>query len=244
MSDQRPVAVVTGGAKRVGRAIALELARCGFDLVLTCSQSLAESRKTLADAGGRGQVMQADLGDPAQIQRLGEALAVLPRMDAIVHNASTYDRSPLGSITHATAMRDFTVNALAPLLLTQRLADRLRASPQPGGGAVICLSDLQTLGRPQRGYTPYAMSKAALNQVVQSLAVELAPHVRVNAIAPGVVAWPEGTPPDEIAAYEAKIPLGRSGTPQDAAACVRWLITEATYITGEIIRLDGGRWLR
>ena len=80
--------------------------------------------------------------------------------------------------------------------------------------------------------------------MVWSMAVELAPHVRVNGIAAGVIAWPEGTPANEIADYEAKIPLGRSGTPQDAAACVRWLITEATYITGEIIRLDGGRWLR
>jgi pteridine reductase len=244
VSDPRPVAIVTGGARRVGRAIALELSRSGFDLILTCNTSREEAQQTLRDSGVQGIVLQADLSDPAQVNRLAGELSALPRADAIIHNASSYSRSSLGSISDEEVISHLRINALAPLLLTQAVAGQLSRSTLSGGGAVVCLSDLQALGRPQRGYTAYAMSKAALNQLVQSLAVELAPKVRVNGIAPGVIAWPEGTPRDEIAAYETKIPLGRSGTPHDAAACVRWLVIEATYITGEIIRLDGGRWLR
>jgi pteridine reductase len=161
----------------------------------------------------------------------------------LIHNASTYGPTPLGRITLDDVQRHLRVNALSPLLLTQAAAEPLRQSRLEGGGSVVFFSDIHVLGRPRRDYLAYTMSKSALTGVIQSLARELAPRIRVNAIAPGVIAWPEGTSRSEIDAYEKRIPLGRSGTPEDAARLVRWLVLEAGYVTGEIIRLDGGRWL-
>jgi pteridine reductase len=244
--------VVTGAARRVGRAIALELARCGFDLALTFNRSEAEAADTVSAATAAAReagaaidcrCIQVNLNKPERIEGLARDLMTWPRIDALVHNASSYGSAEFGSITPEGALEHYRINALAPLLLTQALARRLEASPLPGGGAVVCFSDIHALGRPVRGYAAYAMAKAALTQMVQSLAREMAPNVRVNAVAPGVIAWPEDAGPDEIAAYERRIPLGRSGTPQDAAVTVRWLILEASYITGEVVRLDGGRWL-
>jgi pteridine reductase len=262
----RPLAIVTGAARRVGRAIALELARCGFDLLLTfhtreaeAAQTCREVRECRDDTGAAAAcaLAQVDLADAAALDRFAVRLASLPRIDAVVHNASSYQRTPLGTITHALAMHEMAVNAVAPLLLTQAAAPLLRRSRLhetadasggksggASGGAVVCFSDIHALGRPRTDFTPYLMSKAALTALVSCLARELAPRVRINAIAPGVIAWPDDASVAEREAYEANIPLGRPGTPEDAARVVRWLILDATYITGEIIRLDGGRSLR
>lgn len=248
----RPLAVVTGAAKRVGAACAVELARHGFDLLLTYRASRSEMEQTCAEARAVGleqgaaiaiESMPVDLADPTQVAAFCARLAALPRLDALVHNASSYAPSPLGRISDAEAIGHFRVNALAPLLLTQAAAAALRRSILPHGGAVVCFGDIHVLGRPRRNLACYGMSKAALTHLVEALARELAPLVRVNAIAPGVVAWPEDTPAAERAAYEARIPLARSGTPEDAANAVRWLVLEAAYVTGEVIRVDGGRWL-
>lgn len=253
MTDARPLAVVTGAARRVGRAIAIELASHGFDLLITYRSSQADAETTLqlckvaATAAGhrsfRAESAALDLASPAALEAFARPLAQRSHIDALIHNASSYARTPLGTITADQALNDYRVNALAPLLLTQALADSLRRSILPGGGAVICFSDIHVLGRPRKDMASYSMSKAALTQMVHNLARDLAPKVRVNAIAPGVIAWPEGTNPAEIAAYESRIPLQRAGTREDAARLVRFLILEATYLTGDIIRLDGGRWL-
>jgi len=254
----RPIALVTGAARRVGRAVALELARWGFDLLVTCRTRPAEARETcrLAEqasrVGGVGEgfaaeAIEVDLNDlgavEAVIQQLNDARQT-PRLDAVVHNASSFSRAPLGRITADDALSHYRVNALAPLLLTQGVAGRLSASDRPGGGAVVAFGDIHAMGRPQKHYAAYAMSKAALTQLVQSLALDLAPEVRVNGVAPGVVAWPDDTTQAEKERYEQRIALKRAGTPEDAAIAARWLITEAPYLTGEIIRVDGGRWLR
>jgi pteridine reductase len=158
--------------------------------------------------------------------------------------ASSYERTPFGSIAPEDAEREVRVNALAPLLLVQAFTERLAASRLEGGGAVVVFGDIHAAGRPRRDFAPYLMSKAALHGMVESLALELAPRVRVNAIAPGVVAWPDGTPEPERTAYEARIPLARPGTPGDAARLVRTLVRDMHYVTGSVLRLDGGRWLR
>jgi len=106
------------------------------------------------------------------------------------------------------------------------------------------MTDMHLEGRPYAAHAAYFASKAGLDALVRCLAVEMAPDVRINAVAPGVVAWPEGAPADMRQRYESRIPLGRPGTPEDAAECVRWLALDAHYVTGESIRLDGGRWLR
>ncbi len=165
--------------------------------------------------------------------------------DAVIHGAAftAVDRC---EVEPETAYR---VNALAPLLLSKHLAPALARSTLPGGGAIVAMADIHAMGEhglPRREFAAYAMSKAALVEMVRTLARDLAPRVRVNAVAPGVVAWPEKGHESDAAAqaeYLGKIPLARTGTPQDAAEAVRWLAFDARYITGQVIRLDGGRSL-
>lgn len=247
-----PLIIVTGAARRVGRAIALELAGAGCDLVLTCRRSVddlahtAQSVREVATRKGHAvecQTVQCDFASPGGWQPVIDRVQNRQRVDGIVHNASSYAPSAFGEITEDAVLGHFRVNALAPLMITQALADLLRESTISGGASVICMGDIHALGRPRRDYAAYAMSKAALHQVIHSLARDLAPAVRVNGIAPGVIAWPDDAGPEERATYESRTPLKRSGSPTDAARLVRWLLFEAPFVTGEIIRVDGGRWL-
>jgi pteridine reductase len=243
--SERPLALVTGGAKRVGRAICEELTRVGCEVILTYHTSEDAAQRTARELKARA--IRLDLGDLDDVARVGERLArSAGRLDVLVHNASVYSPSPLHELDAEEALRHYRVNALAPALLTKSLAVALRASTLPGGGSVVAMADIHAMGRPRKEFLAYSMSKAALVEMVRTLARELAPQVRVNAIAPGVVAWPEeGYESDREAqdAYLKRVPLGRAGTPDDAAKAVRWLALDATYITGEVIRLDGGRWL-
>ena len=245
----RPVACVTGGARRVGRAVALELARRGCDLAVTYNRSEADAASLGDEAKARGasvRLDRLDLDDPGAVEAYGERLARESRVDVLVHNASIYNGAALADVTPENAMRMYRVNSLAPLLLTKALAVRLGASDRPGGGSVVAMADIHAMGLPRKGFAAYAMSKSALVEMVRSLARELAPRVRVNAVAPGVVAWPEeGGESDAAAqaAYLARVPLGRAGTPEDAAGAVAWLALDAAYVTGQVIRLDGGRSL-
>ncbi|HVZ94697.1 MAG TPA: SDR family oxidoreductase [Phycisphaerales bacterium] len=250
MTPVRPLALITGGARRVGRAICLELANAGCDIHFTHLNSRADAVQVCAALellGVRATTSLLDLDDPAAVERFTlEFIARHPRLDVLVHSAAIYESSGTTGVTADAVLRHYRINALAPLLLTARLGAILAESQLPGGGSVIAFSDIHSLGRPRKQHAAYSMSKAALTEMVQTLAIELAPRVRVNAIAPGVIAFPETGPesdPDIQARYLKRVPLARSGTPEDAAKAVRWLALEANYITGEIIRLDGGRWL-
>lgn len=254
-SSSRPLALITGGAKRIGRAAALALAGAGCDVVVTYRGSKDGAEGTIAEAVARGaargasRAIAVDLDDLDAVDQCASRLAdELPRLDVLVLNASTYERTPLTTLSPDQLMDAFRVNAAGAALLAARLAPRLSASTLPGGGAIIAMCDIHALGEhglPRtRDFLAYAMSKAAIAEMVRSLARELAPRVRVNGVAPGVVAWPERGYESDAAAqqlYLAKVPLGRAGTPEDAAELIRWLALDATYITGEIIRLDGGR---
>lgn len=246
----RPVVMVTGAARRIGLAIARAFAIAGCDLIITYNTSrdhVVAAQATLTDLGARTRLEQVDLNDLVAVEASAQRLAAtLDRLDGIVHNASMYAPTPLSDVSSDEALALYRVNALAPLLLTRHLAPLLAQSPLPGGGCVVAMTDVHAMGRPRVGYSAYAMSKAALAEMVRSLARELAPRVRVNGVAPGVVAWPESgreADPDAQAAYLRRVPLARAGTPEDAAETVRWLTLDAHYITGEIIRLDGGRAL-
>jgi pteridine reductase len=167
-------------------------------------------------------------------------------VDILVHNASIYGRASLTDVSAEHALEMYRVNAIAPLLLTKALAASLGQSTLTGGGAVVAMADIHAMGLPRPGFSAYAMSKAALVEMVRSLAQELAPRVRVNGVAPGVVAWPEtGYEADEAArqTYLKRVPLRRAGTPEDAAGAVAWLALDAPYVTGQILRIDGGRSL-
>jgi pteridine reductase len=249
-SNGRPLVLITGAAKRVGRAIALRFARVGCDVFFTYHQSGEEAEslaRELSALGSTGSFYQVDLSDPTQVEDFARDLsASLSKLDAIIHNASVYSASPLQDLSAEEIARHYQVNAAAPLLLTARLAPLLMQSDLPGGAAVIAFTDIHAMGRPRKDFAAYSMSKAAVTEMIYSLARDLGPEVRVNGIAPGVVAWPEqgqDADPDMQRKYIRRIPLGRPGTPDDAAEVVRWLAFDATYISGEIIRVDGGRWL-
>lgn len=249
-SGERPVAIITGGVKRVGRATAEAFARAKYDLVLTYHTSDAAARQAadqLCQLGVAVHLVSLDLNDLNEVAATAAQLcADLPRVDVLVHNASIYGPTPIDEVSPADAMMYYRVNAAAPLILSKELAPKLASSDRPGGGAIVAMSDIHTIGRPRKAFSAYSMSKAALAEMVQSLARELAPTIRVNAVAPGVVAWPESGSESTLAeqtAYIKRVPMARSGTPEEAAEAVRWLAIDATYTTGQIVRVDGGRFL-
>ena len=244
MTNDRPVALVTGAARRLGAAIARTLHAAGFEVVLHCHRSRAEA-DALATAfnatrAGSALVLQADL---AAFDRLPELIAKTigwhGHLDALVNNASAFFPTPLGEATPAQWDALFAANARAPFFLAQAAAPHLRATR----GAVVNLTDIHA-ERPLREHAVYGMSKAALVHMTRALAVELAPEVRVNAIAPGAILWPEEGKSDAAkTALLARTPLGRTGTPEEVAEAVRWLLQDARYTTGQVLRLDGGRML-
>lgn len=248
----RPIALVTGGAKRVGRAISEAFAQRGLDVLFTFRSSDAEALatvRTLERHSVRARCVRLDFDEIPSIEAfVTTARASLPRLDVLVHNASIYGPSTSERAVEDAA-RHFRVNALAPLSLSLGLAPLLRSGVLGGsasGGAIVAMTDMHALGRPRKAFAPYSMSKAALLEMVRTLARDLAPSVRVNAVAPGVVLFPDRGYESDVSAREAyvsRVPLGRPGTPEEAAEVVRWLAMDAGYVTGEEIRLDGGRWL-
>ncbi len=242
--------LVTGGAVRVGRAICRAFAAQGYDIVLTYRSSSDEAvraQRELMRFNVRCDIHRLDLDNIDQTTAFAEQMAIdLPHLDVLVHNASIYQQTPLYELTPDQALRHYRINALSPLILSQRLAGRLSESSAPGGGSIVMMLDIHTEGLPRRQFAAYAMSKAALGQAMRTLARELAPRVRVNGVAPGVVLWPEhGSEADKDMQdrYLKSVPMNRSGSPEEAAQAVLWLATLGTYCTGQIIRVDGGRSL-
>lgn len=242
LDPARPIALVTGGTRRVGLASADRLAAEGCQVVVTSRRG--------ASAECPHRVVQLPLAPASELEHaLAPLAASLPRLDVLVLNASAYEPTPTASVEADELHEMFAVNAVAPLLIARSLAPMLARSPMPGGGSIVAMADIHAMGpagRPRAGYVGYSMSKAAMVEMVLVLARELAPRVRVNAVAPGVVAFPESGPEaDEAAraAYLRRVPLARSGTPQDAAEAVAFLALHAPYITGQILRVDGGRSL-
>ena len=241
--DTTPRAVlVTGAAKRIGAQIARTLHAAGCDLALHHRGSGAEAAALVAelDAVRPGSVLslQADLAEFDRLPELvARAVGRFGRLDALVNNASSFRPTPVAMTTPADWDDLFASNARAPFFLAQAAAPHLRAS----GGAIVNLVDIYA-ARPLPGHTVYCMAKAALVMATKSLALELGPEVRVNAVAPGAILWPEDAA--NAAAQEAMLartPLGRTGTPVEVAEAVRWLLLDATYCTGQVIAVDGGR---
>lgn len=244
MPATRPVALVTGAAKRVGAQIARRLHAAGYDLALHYRASHDEinalCRELEAQRGDSVLLLQAELADTAQLPGLvAAARSRFGRLDALVNNASAFHPTPLGSATEADWDALFASNAKAPFFLAQAAAPALREAR----GAIVNLVDIYA-ERPLRGHTLYCMAKAALQMLTYSLARELGPEVRVNGVAPGAVLWPEsGKPYTDQAALVAATALQRVGTPDDVAEAVLFLLRDARYVTGQILRVDGGRAL-
>ncbi|HTT08341.1 MAG TPA: SDR family oxidoreductase [Gammaproteobacteria bacterium] len=245
------VALVTGGARRVGRAVALKLAEAGMNVAITYQRSREEAAEVVARIealGRRGLAIAADLSQPDADAVIASALmAGFERLDALINNASSFAPTPWGKVGAADYDLNQAVNARAPLRLIQRFAPLLGAhhdSRDPdSAGRVVNFIDIHVMGEPLKHYLAYNASKAALMEITSSCAIELAPRVTVNAIAPGVIEWAESYTEAERRAYMTRVPLGRPGTPEDAARAVLFLVRDASYCTGQILRLDGGRFL-
>jgi pteridine reductase len=243
-AEGHPVALITGGGRRVGAVIARNLHTAGYDLALHYRKSIAEARELAAELesirAGSVLLLEADLGDAEGLPRLiGDCVRRFGRLDALVNNASAFYPTPVGSATPAQWDELFASNARAPFFLAQAAAPFLRESR----GAIVNMVDIYA-ERPLTDHALYCMAKAALVTMTQALARDLGPEVRVNAVAPGAVMWPEdGKAEADRQELLAKTALGRIGTPEDVAEAVRWLIQDAHYTTGQVIRVDGGRAL-
>ena len=238
-------AVVTGGGSRTGAAVATELARHGFDLVLTCRHGRAGAEAVAEEVRQHGAVVEVhdlDLEDASAIKAFAKAIGP-GAVDALVHVAGSFEEGRFEDIDDAMFQRHYRANASGPALLTQALEERLRSSAQPDGACVLFFGDIHAEQSPRPGATAYLVSKAATHALVRLLAIELAP-VRVVGVAPGVIGWPDDWTEDQRSAYLRRVPLGRAGTPSDAAKLVKGLIQNATYLTGVMLPLDGGRHLR
>ena len=237
----RPVALVTGGGIRIGRAIALGLAEIGYDLVIhyrTSEARAAEVADGAARLGGCAHTVQADLSLEADAVRLaGVARDRFGRLDLLVNSASTFVAADLLAVTADEWDGVMAVNLRAPFLVVRETADLLRAAR----GSIVNVVDLSAL-RPWTTHPAHSVAKAGLLHLTRVMARRLAPEVRVNAIAPGVVLPPAHFSDADIERARERVPLGRIGTPGDVVAAVRFL-AGAAYVTGEVIAVDGGAGL-
>lgn len=243
MSREAPVALITGAAKRVGRAIALELASAGYDLAIhywRSEQEAAGLARQLEAGGRRACLIQGDLREaPTPRQLVTTCVENLGRLDLLVNNASVFEPMRLADFDAQAWDRALRVNLTAVTSLCHHAAEPLRAS---GRGCIVNLADLAA-DRPFPGYLAYSCSKAALVALTRALAVELAPAVRVNAVSPGIAVFPDHYDQATRQRLTAQVPLQRAGTPEDVARTVRFL-AGAPYVTGQVIRVDGGRSVR
>lgn len=250
MSERAPLltnraALVTGG-RRIGVAVATALAHAGADVALCYRTSRDEAESTAAVVRGLGRkaaVVQADLAQPDDCRRLvRESVEALGRLDVLFHLASVYHRVPYDELTDADWDRVLAVDLRAAHLCAQAAVPHLRAG---GRGRIVNFADwVAASGRPRyTGYLPYYVAKAGVVALTEVLALELAPDILVNAIAPGPVLAPPDTSDEELAAVERATPLGRWGGEQEIVKAALFLV-QTEFVTGETIRVDGGRHVR
>ena len=236
------VALVTGAGRRVGRAIALALGARGMQVVVHFNgsrQGADETARLITDAGGQAVVEQADLTSvDAAHDLVDRAVAWRGTLTALVNSAAIMLRTPVGETAASDWDTMFAINVRAPYFLSQRAVPALAASQ----GAIVNIADLAAF-ESWPAYVPHGMTKAAVVQMTRAMAKALAPAVRVNAVAPGVVLLPDGWSDEEAEHLRSTTPLRRLGSPEDVAQAVVFLL-EARYVTGEVIRVDGGRHIR
>lgn len=236
------VALVTGGARRVGAAIVESLHDAGFIVVIHSNRSVDEAGRLRdrlnATRPGSADAVRCDLLRTAELAPLIEhVVARHGRLDALINNASSFHPTPLGRTTEAQWDDLVGSNLKAPFFLSQAAAPALRQAQ----GCIVNVVDIHAR-KPMRDYAIYCAAKAGLAMLTLALAKDLGPEVRVNGVAPGAVLWPE-TPMDERVKHEiiATTTLKRVGSPEDVARTVRFLVCDAPYLSGQIIAVDGGR---
>lgn len=243
---QDKVVLITGGAKRVGAAICRMLHAGGARLMIHYRSSAHEARALQSELNllrpNSAAIIQADLLNLPMLSGLvQETIRHFGQLDALVNNASTYYATEIGDIDERVWDDLLGSNLKAPLFLSQAAAAELRKRH----GCIVNITDMH-VERPKKGYVVYSVAKAGLATLTRSLAHELGPEVRVNAVAPGPVLWPENNPQfDDV--YRQRVIsqtlLKRVGEPDDIAKAVRFLIQDAPFITGQVIGVDGGRSL-
>jgi len=235
-------ALVTGAAKRIGAVVATTLHEAGANVVIHYHRSAAEAEQLAAELNGRRAssafTAPADVRDVAELQRMAkQVLERTGRLDVLVNNASNFYPTPLGTVTEENWYDLMGSNLKAPLFLSQAMLPALRTA----NGVIINIVDVHSQ-RPLRDHVVYGAAKAGLAMLTRSLAKDLGPHVRVNGVSPGAIIWPEEGMSDHLrAAIIRQTALKRSGTPEDIAAAVLFLVRDAPYVTGQIIAVDGGR---
>lgn len=250
MTVDTPVVLVTGAAQRIGAAIALKFHHNNYRVLVHYRHS-ANNAQRLVDACNSGRpdsatALQADFCKPERVSRLAQdALALYGRVDVLINNASSYYPTPFGETTQQAWDDLVDSNLRAAFFLAQALAPELRQRC----GAIVNLVDSH-IDKPLLHHSVYSIAKAGVAAMTKSLAHELAPMVRVNGVAPGAILWPtalaDDSAPDVQARREkilAQIPLGQLGSPELIADAVYFLAAEASYMTGTILRVDGGRAL-
>ncbi|MBC7854135.1 MAG: SDR family oxidoreductase [Pirellulaceae bacterium] len=244
------VALVTGASVGIGRSIAETLAGAGARVVLHCHQSRAGAEVGLAEirkGGGEGWVFAADLADPVQARRLvDDVIAAAGRLDILVNNAgSVVERAKIEDCPLELWRQALDVNLTSAFLVTQRAIPRLRAS---GNGAIVNNLSLSVQTGGANGAGAYAAAKGGLQVFTRTLARELAPAIRTNAIMPGVIETrhhEQFTTPERMAQYRQETPLGRNGTAEEVATAVLFLVSDAgRFVNGAVIDVNGGRFLR
>jgi pteridine reductase len=233
-------AIVTGASRGLGRRIALDFAAAGANVVLTARDrnALSQVAAEASRAGAKPIIVQADVTRAGECDRLvSVALEAFGRLDILVNNASAFFPVAVGAIESSHWEELIGSNLRAPLFISQQAAPELAKHE----GAIVNIVDIHA-DRPLKGYALYTVTKAGLAALTRSLALELAPRVRVNGVAPGAIAWPEdGQFEDaERARIIATTPLARIGSPEDIARAVHFLAC-APYVTGQILAVDGGR---
>ncbi len=245
--QDKPVALITGAARRIGREIACHLVEQGWRVLLHTRSSSLDALIDELNSGKPVQVaagVSAELADLAEITTLAEVgTGVYGRIDALINNASEFYPTPVEAMTASDWNRLFASNASGPLWLSQALLPELRRQR----GNIINLIDIHA-EKPLKNHTIYCMAKAALRMMTLSLARELAPQIRVNGVSPGAILWPnEDTSSDSMTDAVKqeildRVPLERPGDPSDIAQAVAYLLN-ADYVTGQILAVDGGRTL-
>jgi pteridine reductase len=236
------LALVTGAGQRLGQAIALGLGRLGADVAVHFNGSRAGAEKAVEAIkvdGNRAAAFAADLTRPEAIGPLVKAVeAELGPIEILVNSAAIYLRSEFLETSLEAVDRQWALNARAPYLLTQAVASGMRAR---GRGEVVNVLDIGGAINAWRNYSAYCMTKAALASLTACLALELAPQIRVNGVAPGTVLPPTELSPEALEQLKTRVPQQRFGSPEDIVATVGFLLTGPGFITGQIIAVDGGR---
>lgn len=242
MNLEGRVALITGGARRIGRAVALRLADSGCHAAIHYHRSADDAAAVAEECRARGvraDVFQADLGAPDFAKDLIESVhAAFGGLDVLVNNAAIFEQMKLSGFDLPAWERTLRINLTAPMALSHAAADLLRQTR----GRIVNLCDAST-ARPWSDHLAYAVSKGGLETLTKVLARVLAPDVNVVGVAPGVAAWPPEYNQEMRERLLTRVPLGRAGSPEDVASLVQFLLAEGDYITGAIIPVDGGRSL-